>query len=436
MNPIRIGEPVRIGLGPGLAAVLFGLFVVTAYCQFACSEEFIFTLTPGVGHDRFTETFYLDDTASVSADSLARIRTTEDGLRETYGSLGAGLRHGYWQLTTTHYATNAAGRNISYGQGRWTTGRLRTDVSGRFEWKGTDDEDSLASAYTFYRIDIKPRYRIRDQWWLTFRSDWQAADYKQNNTYTVDYHRLRGRAGIEFLSKELQTLDLWIGAARQTVPDSSRLDYDETFLNLDATGWSLGGWRADAELAFTDRAYIKSVDGDDHQRWAGYMRAAFDGLRHWRLTWTGEWQYWDYAREDEALYDVADWRVEGSARAMFAGQWEAGGLIEWRHEQPTGDTGAENEYQQWAVGPIVVWNPSVFVWNEIILRVGYRGYPATSLIYDDYSFWELSVQFDGSIGSGPEVNIMASYLSERHDDSLRDIGQLYLSAIMRITIQP
>ena len=42
----------------------------------ARADDLIWTITPGIGHDRFTETFYLDDSTSVSIDSLERIKLT------------------------------------------------------------------------------------------------------------------------------------------------------------------------------------------------------------------------------------------------------------------------------------------------------------------------------------------------------------------------
>ena len=430
----RIGRPS--GLGAGCIRTLIGVLVAAAASPAARGEDFTVTLTPGIGHDRFTETFYLDDSTSVSADSLKRIKTTEDGLRESYGSLGAGLTYGSWRLQTTHYATDAASRNISFGHGRWTAGRLRTDITGRFEWKGTDDEDSLASAYTFYRVDVKPRYNLSDRWWLVLRGDWQRADYQANNPYTVDYHRLRGRAGVEFFGERLETVGASIGLARRTVPDSSRLNYDEVFVNLDAYGWYLGRWRLGGAFAFADRGFDTPDAGNDHRRWSASVRGDLDRSRNWRFSWFSEWQYWDYASDDAAIYDVHSWRLEGSARARFIRQWEIGGLLEWRLEKPSGTVASENEYNQWAAGPIVTWNPNPYVFGELTQRIGYRDYAAASLIYDNYTFWELTAQLDLSLSTGPEVNVTVSYLSETHDDPLRDIDQLYLSLALRVALTP
>lgn len=421
----------------GVLTLLFGVILFLTPVERPFADNLTLTITPGIGHDRFTETFYLDDSTSVSADSLARIKTTEDGLRETYVSLGLGLQKGHWQVASTHYATDAAWRNISYGQGRITSGRLRTDVYGRLEWKGTDGEDSLASAYTFYRIDVKPRLRLNDNWWAVIRGDWQQADYKQNSPYTADYHRERARAGIQYVGDQLQFLDFSAGAAHRAVPDSSRLDYNETCLNCDATGWYVGHWRVGAEFAFADRAFDTGSGGDDHQRWSMYARGDLDWYARWRVYWFGEWQYWNYAFEDASVYDVTDWRVEGSARARFAGdQWEAGGILEWRTEQPVGTVAEGNEYQQWAAGPIVSWNPSVYVWSEAGLRVGSRDYSSASLIYDDYSFWEVNAQVDMALAAGPDISLVVSYLNEMYDDPLRDTDQLYLSASLRLPFQP
>lgn len=402
----------------------------------AQADDLVWTITPGVGHDRFTETFYLDDSTSVSIDSLERIKLTEDGLRESYASLGLGVQKGHWRFTTTHYATNAAWRNISYGQGRWTAGRLRTDVYGRFEWKGIDNEDSLSSAYTFYRIDVKPRFRLNRNWWALFRGDWQEADYRQNSSYTVDYHRLRGQAGVQYFGDDLELIEIAAGLAHRTVPDSSLLNYNEAFINCDATGWYVGRWRLGADLSYANRSYNRDTAGDDHERWSVYARGDLDWYEHWRVYWFGEWQYWNYAVEDAAIYDVTDWRIEGSARARFGWQWEAGGILEWRTEQPVGTAAEGNEYQQWAAGPILSWNSSILVWSETSLRIGSRDYSAASLIYDDYTFWEVSAQLDVTLDAGPYLSVVANYLSETHDDPVRDTDQLYLSASLRFPIQP
>ncbi|MBD3298851.1 MAG: hypothetical protein GF341_09370, partial [candidate division Zixibacteria bacterium] len=111
----------RAGVGCALALVVWGSLTVHA-------QGLDITITPGLGHDQFTETFYIDDTTSVSSDSLTRIRRTEDALRESFGSMGVDLALDRWELVSTTYATNSAWRNISAMRGRVQTGRLDARV--------------------------------------------------------------------------------------------------------------------------------------------------------------------------------------------------------------------------------------------------------------------------------------------------------------------
>jgi hypothetical protein len=435
-EPAHYLSRARAVFHSGPLMVLIGALAVACGQGAALADGVSFTLTPGAGHDRFTETFYLDDSSAVSLDSLARIKQTEDGLRESYGSLGLGVDYADWHLTSTTYATDAAWRSISYAAGRWMAGRWRTDVSGRLEWKGIDSDDSLATAYTYYRVDVKPRYQLNDTWSAVMRADWENTDYNRNNSYTVDYHRLRAQAGMTFLGDALQHADAYVGIAQRTAPDSAQLNYTEAFVRLDAGGWYWGQWRFSGDCSFADRDYDAPADEDDHRRWSLRARGSLDWTDLWRFSVLGEWQLWDYVAESEAVYDVSDWRFEGSARARLVDEWEFGGLVEARFENPTGTFAEDNAYQQWGAGPILFWNPSWRVWCEVLQRIGYRNYDAASLIYDDYTFWELSGQFDLALSAGPNISVTASYISESHEDPLRDFDQLYLSLALRIPIQP
>jgi hypothetical protein len=78
----------------------------------------------------------------------------------------------------------------------------------------------------------------------------------------------------------------------------------------------------------------------------------------------------------------------------------------------------------------------VFVWSEISHRIGSRDYSSASLIYDDYTFWEVTAQVDLALSTGPDVSVVVSYLSETHDDPVRDTDQLYLSAALRVPFRP
>ncbi len=389
------------------------------------------TLTPGLGHDQFTETFYIDDTTSVSSDSLARIRRTEDALRESFGSMGVDLSLNRWELTSTTYTTNTAWRNISAMRGRFQIGRLATRVSSRLEWKGIDRDDSLASAYTFFQTTLKPEYRLDQHWRVHLRGVWEDADYRRESPYTVDYTRFRTETGLQFFGDLLESIDLRIGFANREVPDSTQLNYLEYYLRSDAFGWYIGNWRVAGSMSFADRRYVNDPEGNDHRRYSLELRTDYDWSAFWRLYATADWQRWDYTNASTLLYDVDDWRAVASARAVLAETWELGGTMEFRLENPLGGKGNENGYVQWGAGPVIEWRPSSSFWAELLNQLGYRDYESGSLIYDDYSFWELAIRMDFYLASGPNAQVAVSYLRESHDDPLRDHEQLYLSAGVR-----
>jgi hypothetical protein len=393
-------------------------------------------VTPGLGHDRFTETFFLEDSTSIDPDSLEQIKRTEEGLRESYVSLGLGLDHRRWRLESTTYATDAAWRNMSEAWGRVEAGRLRGDFRARLEWKGIDQDDSLASAYTYARVETKPRWRLNGRWALVGTADWEAGDYRGNTTYTVDYRRLRGQAGLEFVGGMLEFFDIRVGLARRTVPDSSLLEYTERFLHVGAAGWRTGDafWTLDLSLA--DREFDPANAEDDHQRLWSSIGVDYSITERWRLEGTGEIQYWDYRDDGLVNYDFLNWRFGSGAHYRPNRAWEIGGEFETRLERTTSDAATESDYSQWRIGPRVNWAPVPAVWLEWTPRVGRRSYGGLAAYYDSYHFWELAAQGDFLIPAGPTASVLVSYLEEDHDDPANDLDQLFVSVVARFPIRP
>lgn len=416
---------------PVMIRVWLLLCSLTVVMAASSASALDFIVTPGIGHDQFTETFYIDDTSSVSIDSLERIRQTENALLESYGSVGLGLTMDRWQLESTVYGTDAVWRNISYLRGRVQSGRWSAAINSRLEWKDIDRDDSLASAYTFTRTDIKPEFRIDDHWRISVRGDWEIADYRRETAYTVDYTRFRAETGLQYFGNLLESIDLRVGVATRDVADSILMNYSEFYLRSDAFGWYVGNWRVAGSMSFADRRYDNDPDGNDHRRYYLELRTDYDWSAFWRLYATVDWQRWDYTSGSAILYDLDDWRAVASARAILADKWELGGTMEFRLENPLESTGDGNGYVQWGAGPVIEWRPSLTFWAELYNLIGYRDYETGSLIYDDYSFWELAVRADIYLPSGPNAQVAVSYLRESHDDPLRDHDQLYLSASLR-----
>ena len=268
------------------------------------------------------------------------------------------------------------------------------------------------------------------------RTEWEIADYRRQNSYTVDYRRYRVQAGLAYLGSLLQSVDVSLGVANRTVPDSTLLDYEEFFIRTNAYGWYLGDWRFSAGGSFASRAYQNNPDGNDHRRFLIDVRTDLDWSALWRAYASIEWQRWDYVTDDETTYDVDDWLSRASARAIFADQWEIGGMLEFRYERPSSIATLANEYVQWGAGPVIEWRPGTSFWVEVTHEIGYRDYDEASLVYDDYSYWETGLQADLYLPAGPNANVAISYLRESHDDASRDIDQLYLSLGIRIPFKP
>jgi len=391
-------------------------------------------ITPGIGHDRFTETFFLDDSTSVSLDSLERIKKTQSDLQESYASLGLGLESKRWRLDNTVYATNKVWRNIANGHGRWSAGKWKTDLNGRLEWKGKSRGDTSAAAFTYARIDVIPRWRWNEQWSLLLAGDWELTDYLRNTSYTYDYNRVRLQTGVEYFGDRLENLEARIGLARRTVSDSSQLGYTEDFLRLEASGWQFGRWRLESGFSFAVRDFKAPDNADDYSRWATSTNIGYDWSPRWRVTLQAAWQYWDYRQPDEFSFNVHDIRTEGAVRFNFDDVWEIGAAIELRAERAVQDSLAVNDYDQWALGPRLVWNSGSAFWSEIAPRAGYRNYATVSIVYDDYSFWEIMWQADLLGPLGTTVSATITYLSERHADRTRDSAYLYISAALRFPI--
>jgi len=393
------------------------------------------TITPGLGHDRFTETFFLDDSSSINPDSLERIRKTQSDLQETYASMRLGLEFERWRLDNTVYATNKAWRSIANGHGRWSAGRWRTDFDGRLEWKGRSRSDSSAAAYTWARVGITPRWQWNENWSLVLAGDWELTDYRRNTSYTYDYNRLRAQAGLGYFGPQMEYLDVRIGVAHRTVPDSSEQGYTEDFLRLDAYGWRFGRWRVEGEFSVVIRDFGTPEDENDYSRWSVSTGIDYDWSPRWRTSVQTSWQCWDYRQPDELNYSLHDIRAEGGVRCRFNDVWETGAVVELRLERAVQDSLSENDYRQWAAGPRLVWNSGAAIWSELAPRAGYRDYAARSTIYDDYTFWEFIWQADMLCPARTTASATITYSSERHADRSRDADYLYVSVALRFPIR-
>lgn len=422
----------------GHHAVFFICAMIVAFCLTpappASAQKTAVIITPGIGHDRFSEIFFLDS-ASLSPDSLERIRKTLTDFEETYGSLGLGMESGRWRLENTVYATKSLWRDIALGRGRWTSGRWRADFNGRFEWKGRDTKDTSLSSYTYARLELAPRRQINDQIAVLAPVDWEVTDYHRNTSYTYDYSRLRGQAGFEYLGEKFQSLELRLGLLRRHVPGSLSLGYDERFARLDAAGWQFGRWRLESEFSLADRDYDSTGGQDDFTRWVMLSRADLDLSPTWRLSAVASWQSWKYRHPDDLHFDVRDVRFEPSVRVTLHEVWELGGTLEWRLEQAIQDSFAFNNYKQWSAGPRVAWNPGAILWTEVFPRLGSRDYASASPVYDDYSFWEITWHADLAMRQGPTASATIAYSSERHTDRSRDAAYTYVSVAMRFPIR-
>lgn len=395
-----------------------------------------FVLTPGIGHDRFTEMYFLEDSSAIHPDSLERIKRTEDGLRETYLSLGAAVEAGQWRIETTQYATDAAWRNISDAWNRWQSRGFRLDGRGRLEWKGKDNSDTLASSYTLARLEARPRQRISGGWSAVGGADWESVTYHTDNPYTVDYARLRGQVGVEFVGDMLEFADVRVGIAARSVPDSIRLEYTERFVRVGAAGWRTGPAVWSGDFQFTDREYDPVGRIDDHQRWWTAIRADYYVGLEWRIAGIAEWQYWNYEEGGLLKSDFTNWRVGGGCHFQPSSLWEIGGEIELRLEKTGNGEALGSDYSQWRTGPVIRWTPTPAVWLEGLPRVGHRSYASDATLYDSYSFWEIAAQGDFLLRSGPSASLLVSFISESHEDPARDIDQIYVSLVARYPIRP
>lgn len=392
-------------------------------------------ITPGIGHDRFTETFFLDDSTSVSPDSLEQIKKTQSDLQESYASLGLAGSTKNWRIENTVYATNKAWRDIANGHGRWAGGKWKTDFDGRLEWKGRTRGDTAAASYTYARLSATPQLRISDVWSLVSAGDWEMTDYLRNTSYTYGYNRLRGQIGASYFGDLMQSLDARIGISRRAVPDSSELGYTEGFLRLDASGWQMGRWRLEGDFSFANREYQAAGDESDYHRWSAGAGVDYDWSKRWRTSLQSSWQYWDYRLPDEINFSLHDVRSEGSVRLSLSDQWETGAAVEVRLERAVDDSLSSNNYVQWAAGPRIVWNSGLTVWSELTPRLGHRSYADGSSVYDDYSFWDLLLQADAAGPAGSTASATITYSSERHADRSRDAAYLYLALSLRFPIK-
>jgi hypothetical protein len=388
-------------------------------------------ITPGIGHDQFEQTFFLEDSLAVDPDSLRSLERTIEELKESYVSLETAYDRGATRISNTVYATDAAWRNVADAHTRHRAGRFSVNARGRLEWKGDDDRDSLSSAYLVTQLSATPRMELNDHWEIFTRGDWEKTDYDEGSLYGLDYTRGRARLGVRYSGDLLESIELTIGGTSRAVPDSSRLSYDESWLSAEALYWSFGPTRWSASLAFASRQYEADAEERNHDRGVFELESRWQISSVVELTALGELERWDYQSEGNVYYDFTTGQAEGMLKYRPTETWQLGidGQLRWEHAGS--DAQADDNFSAIGVGPVVSWQPNARVWIELASRWGTRRYDAASLVYDDFRFAQIDVRADASLGDHMTVMLAASYEEERHDDPTRDAEYAYGSFAVR-----
>jgi hypothetical protein len=389
------------------------------------------TITPGVGHDQFEQSYFLEDTLGIDPDSLRALERTIEELKESYASVEAAYARGSTFLSNTFYATDAAARNVTLARARLRRNAVRFDLNGRLEWKGEDDRDSLSSSYLVGQFSATPRLEVSDHWSLLARADYEQTDYEVSSPYGQDYDRIRGRLGVRYDGAFLESLELTLGRTTRDVSDSARLSYDEDWVQVDASYWEWGTTTWSAVVSYRDRAYEEDGISRNHNRiavevsprWQIGEKLRFDGLL--------SWEYWDYASDSGAYFDFSSGEVEPFLRYAASEEWEIAIGVRSRWESATTEPFNEDNFSDFGVGPSVTWRPKPLIWVEAGGLWGNRRYNELSTIYDDYGFVELDVRLDAAMGSHMTLSASASYEQENHDDPTRDADYFYGSFALR-----
>lgn len=413
------------------------LFVVIALSPIAnlSAQSGPWTITPGIGHDQFEQSYFLEDTLALDPDSLRTLERIIEELKESYASVEAAYARGSTLLSNTFYATDAASRNVTLARARLRKDTFRFDVNGRLEWKGEDDRDSLSSSYVVGQFSATPRVEVSDHWSVFARGDYERTDYNVSTAYGLDYDRVRGRLGVRYDGAFLESIELTLGRTTRDVTDSARLSYDEAWIQVDASYWEWGTTTWSAVVSYRERAYDEDDISRNHRRVAVELSPRWQIREKLRLDGLLSWEYWDYASDSGAYFDFSSGEVETSVRYELAEEWEIALIGRSRWERAATEPFGEDDFSDIAVGPTVNWRPKELIWIELGGLWGKRGYDQASTVYDDYGFVELDVRLDASLGSRMTLSASASYEQENHDDPSRDADYFYGSFALRFPIR-
>lgn len=417
---------------PRMAVVCLtaGAAAVFACAPTATAQDRPLLIAPGVGHDRFEQSFFLEDTLDIDPDSLKTLKRTIEDLKESYVSLETAYQRSATVISNTLYATDAAWRNIATARTRWRQRQWTVDANARLEWKGNDDRDTISAGYLFGQTTLAPRYALSERWSVLARGDWEGTAYDERSTWGLDYTRWRGRAGIRYSGELLEAIDVTAGLTSRRVPDSSRLAYEEAWITAEASYWEWGPalWT----LAVSHRAREYDSDGAerDHSRTEVELSTRGQFGERWRAEAQIDWEYWNYPQDVESYFDFAAGEVELEARRAV-GPWTVGAQARSRWEGAFGEEFEDDDFVDWAIGPVAGWQPSDQIWVEAGGRWGRRLYSDQSLVYDDYDFLELDLSVDASVGDHFTLSLTGTYETERHDDPTRDSDYTYGALAIR-----
>lgn len=397
----------------------------------APAGESPWVITPGLGHDQFEQTYFLEDTLEIAPDSLRALRRTIEELKESYVSLEGAYGKGFTALSNTSYRTDAADRNVTQGRTRLRKGTFRLDANGRLEWKGDDRRDSISSSYWVRQITATPRLDVTEHWSLFTRGDWERTDYSKKSPFGLDYERIRGRVGSRYSGTLMETIEFSLGATSRDVPDSTRLSYDETWAQLEAAYWAFGPTTLSLLLSYRDRVYLSDETVRNHGRGALEMEARWQAAERARVDGQVSWEYWDYRQDSGAYYDFSAGVIEIAGRYSLSAAWEIAAVGRSRWEHAASSPFDEDNFSQLGGGPHVSWRPGPFVWMELAALWGKRSYGDASLVYDDYDFVQLDLRADGSVGEHVILSLAALYEQENHEDPSRDTDYAFGSFALR-----
>ncbi len=389
------------------------------------------TITPGLGHDQFEQIYFLEDTLELDPDSLQSLRQTIEELKESYASLEVAYAKGATSISNTAYFTDAAHRNVTQGRTGWRHGEFRVDAVGRLEWKGDDRRDSVSSPYLFNQVSVTPQFDVNDRWSVFTRGDWERTDYQSRSVLGLDYDRLRGRVGGRYSGSFLESVELSLGWTGRAVPDSTRLSYNELWIEGEAAYWEFGPTTWSLLLLYSDRSYERDGATRDHRRLSTELESRWQPSKVARLDARLAWESWDYAFDSGAYYDFSAGEIEIASVGSLSADWEVAldGRARW--EAAMVEPFAEVDFCELAGGPSLTWQTGGWIWVELGSLWGRRWYDDASVVYDDFGFVEADLRADGTVGRHFTMSVAISYQEENHDDATRDADYIYGSVALR-----